>query len=93
MECIDRSLRQQKIEDEVFSGASMVFTNVCNPRAAIPRIEEIRQTLVRKGASIRANSTIVCGATVGSHSLVGAASLVRSDVADNALVVGSPENK
>lgn len=78
------------LEDDVFCGPSMVFTNVYNPRAAIRRMDEIRPTLVKKGATIGANSTIVCGATIGSYSFIGAGSLVRGDVADYALMVGNP---
>jgi UDP-2-acetamido-3-amino-2,3-dideoxy-glucuronate N-acetyltransferase len=78
------------IEDDVFCGPSMVFTNVINPRAFIERKDEYRQTLVRKGAALGANCTIVCGATVGTYALVGAGSVVTRDVPDFALVVGSP---
>jgi UDP-2-acetamido-3-amino-2,3-dideoxy-glucuronate N-acetyltransferase len=78
------------IEDDVFCGPSMVFTNVINPRAFIERKDEYRQTLVRKGAALGANCTIVCGATVGAYALVGAGSVVTRDVPDFALVVGSP---
>jgi len=78
------------LEDDVFCGPSIVFTNVFNPRSEIPRMMELRQTLVRKGASLGANCTIVCGNTVGSYSFVGAGSVVTHDVPDYALVVGNP---
>ena len=78
------------IEDDVFCGPSMVFTNVYNPRSAIRRMHELRQTLVRKGASLGANCTIVCGNTIGSYAFVGAGAVVLRDVPDYALVVGSP---
>lgn len=78
------------LEDEVFCGPSMVFTNVMNPRSAIERKSEYRQTLVRRGASIGANATIVCGATVGYHAFIGAGAVVTSDVPDYALMVGVP---
>ena len=78
------------IEDDVFCGPSCVFTNVINPRAFIERKEEYRKTLVKKGASIGANATIVCGVTLGKYSFVGAGSVVTHDVAPYALVYGSP---
>lgn len=78
------------IEDDVFCGPSMVFTNVNNPRAFINRKSEYRETLVKRGASIGANATIVCGVTVGSYALVGAGAVVSKDVAPYALVVGVP---
>jgi UDP-2-acetamido-3-amino-2,3-dideoxy-glucuronate N-acetyltransferase len=78
------------LEDEVFCGPSMVFTNVYNPRAAIARKNEFRQTLIKKGATLGANSTIVCGNTVGRYAFVGAGSVVSRDVPDFALVVGNP---
>ncbi|WP_333903101.1 acyltransferase [Achromobacter insolitus] len=78
------------LEDDVFCGPSMVFTNVYNPRAAIERKNEYRDTLVRQGATLGANSTIVCGATVGRYAFVGAGALVNKDVPDYALVVGVP---
>lgn len=77
-------------EDGVFLGPSMVFTNVINPRAFIERKHEYRQTLVRKGASIGANATIVCGHTIGRYALVGAGAVVTHDVPDYALVTGNP---
>ena len=78
------------LEDEVFCGPSMVFTNVYNPRAAIRRMDEIRHTLVKKGATIGANATIVCGVTIGRYAFIGAGSVVIKDVSDYALVVGNP---
>lgn len=79
------------LEDHVFCGPSMVFTNVFNPRSAYPRQEsEFRQTLVKKGASIGANATIVCGHTVGAWAFVGAGSVVTADIPDYALVYGNP---
>jgi len=78
------------IEDDVFCGPSMVFTNVINPRSHVPRKDEYRQTLVKRGASLGANATIVCGHTVGAYAFVGAGSVVTKDVADYALVVGNP---
>lgn len=77
-------------EDDVFLGPSCVFTNVINPRAAIERKNEFRPTIVKKGASIGANATIVCGHTIGSYAFVGAGSVVTKDVPDFALVVGNP---
>jgi UDP-2-acetamido-3-amino-2,3-dideoxy-glucuronate N-acetyltransferase len=78
------------IEDEVFCGPSMVFTNVYNPRAHIRRMDEARKTLVRKGASLGANCTIVCGHTIGEYAFVGAGAVVIEDVPDYALVAGNP---
>ena len=78
------------LEDDVFCGPSMVFTNVYNPRAAILRMDEIRPTLVKQGATIGANATIVCGVTIGRYAFVGAGAVVTDDVRDNALVVGNP---
>lgn len=77
-------------EDDVFLGPSCVFTNVVNPRAFIERKEEFRKTIIRKGASVGANATIVCGCTVGCYSLVGAGSVVTHDVPNYSLVVGNP---
>ena len=81
------------IEDDVFCGPSMVFTNVFNPRAHIRRMDELRPTLVRKGATIGANATIVCGTTLGRYAFVGAGALVNRDVPDHALVVGNPSRE
>jgi UDP-2-acetamido-3-amino-2,3-dideoxy-glucuronate N-acetyltransferase len=78
------------LEDDVFCGPSMVFTNVYNPRAAVNRKAEYRRTLVRRGATLGANCTIVCGVTVGTHAFVGAGAVVQRDVPDFALMVGVP---
>jgi UDP-2-acetamido-3-amino-2,3-dideoxy-glucuronate N-acetyltransferase len=78
------------LEDAVFCGPSMVFTNVVNPRSEIVRKDEYRKTLVRHGASLGANSTIVCGVTIGRYAFVGAGAVVTRDVPDFALVVGNP---
>ena len=75
-------------EDDVFLGPSMVFTNVINPRSFVERKSEFRQTLVKRGASIGANATIVCGSTLGAYCLVGAGAVVTKDVPDYALVTG-----
>ncbi|HXJ94776.1 MAG TPA: Gfo/Idh/MocA family oxidoreductase [Terriglobia bacterium] len=79
-----------ELEDDVFCGPSMVFTNVINPRSHIERKHEYRRTLVRKGASLGANSTVVCGATIGAYAFVAAGAVVTHDVADYALVMGVP---
>jgi UDP-2-acetamido-3-amino-2,3-dideoxy-glucuronate N-acetyltransferase len=78
------------LEDFVFCGPSLVFTNVFNPRSQIPRMNELRTTLVRKGATLGANSTIVCGVTIGRYAFIGAGAVVTKDVPDHALVMGSP---
>lgn len=78
------------VEDDVFLGPSMVFTNVINPRSHVSRKDEYKTTLVRKGASIGANATIVCGITLGKYCFIGAGSVVTKDVPDYALVYGSP---
>ena len=78
------------LEDEVFCGPSVVFTNVHNPRAAVVRKNEYRPTLVKRGATLGANCTVVCGTTIGRHAFVGAGAVVSRDVADFALVVGVP---
>lgn len=78
------------LEDGVFCGPSMVFTNVINPRSEIVRKYEYLDTLVKKGATLGANSTIVCGVTIGRYAFVGAGSVVTKDVPDYALVVGVP---
>lgn len=78
------------LEDEVFCGPSMVFTNVLNPRAAVERKQEYRPTLVRRGATLGANCTIVCGATIGAYAFVAAGAVVRGDVPDFALMAGVP---
>lgn len=77
-------------EDDVFLGPSMVFTNIVNPRSAIIRRDEYVETIVRQGASIGANATIVCGITLGRYCLIGAGAVVIKDVDDYALVVGNP---
>ncbi|MBI3346618.1 MAG: N-acetyltransferase [Burkholderiales bacterium] len=78
------------LEDDVFCGPSMVFTNVYNPRSAVTRKDEYRRTLVRQGATLGANSTIVCGTTVGRYAFVGAGAVINRDVPDFALMVGVP---
>lgn len=78
------------LEDEVFCGPSCVFTNVYNPRAFIERKKEYRRTLVKRGATIGANATIVCGITIGKYTMVGAGAVVKTDVPDYAVVVGVP---
>ncbi|MBV8470260.1 MAG: N-acetyltransferase [Burkholderiaceae bacterium] len=78
------------LESDVFCGPSMVFTNVYNPRAAVARKAEYRRTLVRQGATLGANCTIVCGHTIGCHAFVGAGAVVQKDVPDFALMVGVP---
>ena len=78
------------VEDDVFLGPSMVFTNVINPRSHVSRKDEYKTTLVRKGASIGANATIVCGTTLGRYCFVGAGAVVTKDVPDYALVYGTP---
>jgi UDP-2-acetamido-3-amino-2,3-dideoxy-glucuronate N-acetyltransferase len=74
----------------VFCGPSMVFTNVVNPRSHVPRKDEYKQTLVKRGASLGANSTIICGHTIGRFAFIGAGAVVTKDVPDYALVVGNP---
>ena len=81
------------LEDDVFCGPSMVFTNVHNPRSAVPRKSEYRPTRVRRGATLGANCTVVCGTTIGRHAFVGAGAVVSRDVADFALVVGVPARR
>lgn len=78
------------LEDEVFCGPSCVFTNVHNPRAHIERKDAYRPTLVKKGATLGANATLICGNTVGRYAMVGAGAVVTKDVPDHALVVGVP---
>jgi UDP-2-acetamido-3-amino-2,3-dideoxy-glucuronate N-acetyltransferase len=78
------------LEDHVFCGPSMVFTNVVNPRSEIVRKDEYKQTLVRRGATIGANATIVCGVTIGAYAFVGAGAVVTRDVPEFALVLGNP---
>lgn len=81
------------VEDEVFLGPSMVFTNVINPRAFIERKDEFRPTLVKRGATIGANATVLCGVTIGRYALVGAGAVVTRDVPDHALVLGNPARR
>ena len=78
------------LEDDVFCGPSMVFTNVLNPRSAVPRKHEYRRTRVRRGATLGANCTIVCGHEIGEHAFVGAGAVVNRDVPDFALMLGVP---
>jgi UDP-2-acetamido-3-amino-2,3-dideoxy-glucuronate N-acetyltransferase len=78
------------LEDDVFCGPSMVFTNVYNPRSAVLRKDEYRRTLVKKGASLGANSTIVCGTTIGEYAFVGAGAVINRDVKPFALMLGVP---
>jgi UDP-2-acetamido-3-amino-2,3-dideoxy-glucuronate N-acetyltransferase len=78
------------LEDEVFCGPSAVFTNVINPRAAIERKHEFKPTLVRKGATLGANCTVLCGVTIGRYAFIAAGAVVTKDVPDYALVVGVP---
>lgn len=80
-------------EDDVFLGPSMVFTNIINPRSAIIRRDQYLQTLVKKGASIGANATIICGNTIGEYALIGAGSVVTKDIPNYALVVGNPSKQ
>ena len=79
-----------ELEDDVFCGPSMVFTNVINPRSHVSRKHEYKKTLLKKGASVGANATVVCGCTLGRYCFVGAGSVVTKDVPDFALVVGNP---
>ncbi|MBA3854040.1 MAG: N-acetyltransferase [Gemmatimonas sp.] len=81
------------LEDDVFCGPSMVFTNVINPRSHVSRKDEYRPTLVKRGASIGANATVVCGATLGEYSFVGAGAVVTKDVPAYALVTGVPARR
>lgn len=78
------------LEDEVFCGPSMVFTNVINPRAGVERKHEYRPTRVRRGATLGANCTVVCGATIGRYAFVAAGAVVRGDIPDFALMAGVP---
>lgn len=79
-----------EVEDDVFLGPSMVFTNVINPRAFIVRKEEFKKTVLKKGCSIGANATVVCGVTIGEYSLIGSGAVVNKDVKSYALMVGVP---
>ena len=78
------------LEDDVFCGPSMVFTNVTNPRSHVSRKDEYRKTLVKRGASIGANATVVCGHTIGRYAFIGAGAVVTRDVPDYAMIVGNP---
>jgi UDP-2-acetamido-3-amino-2,3-dideoxy-glucuronate N-acetyltransferase len=78
------------LEDDVFCGPSMVFTNVINPRSHVSRKDEFRDTIVRRGATLGANSTILCGTTIGEYAFVGAGSVITHDVKPYALMVGVP---
>lgn len=78
------------LEDDVFCGPSMVFTNVYNPRSAVSRKDEYRDTLVKRGATLGANCTIVCGITIGEHAFIGAGAVVTKDVPPYALMAGVP---
>ena len=82
-----------EIEDDVFLGPSMVFTNVINPRSFIVRKEEFKKTLIKKGVSIGANATIVCGNTIGAYAFIGAGTVVIKDIPDYALIVGNPSRQ
>ncbi len=81
------------LEDGVFCGPSMVFTNIYNPRAEIRKMDQIRETVVRHGATIGANATIVCGVTLGRYCFIGAGAVVLYDVPDHGLVVGNPARR
>ena len=78
------------LEDDVFCGPSMVFTNVINPRSHVVRRDEYKTTLVRRGASLGANSTVICGITIGLYAFIGAGSVVTRNVPDYALIYGNP---
>ncbi len=82
-----------ELEDNVFCGPSCVFTNVINPRSFVNRKNEFKKTLVKEGASIGANATIVCGVTIGSFSLIGAGAVITKDVKNFAIMIGNPAKK
>ena len=82
-----------EIEDDVFLGPSMVFTNVANPRAFIQRKDEFKKTLLKRGCSVGANATIVCGVTIGEYALIGSGAVVNKDVKPYALMVGVPARR
>ena len=77
-------------EDDVFLGPSMVFTNVINPRSFIERKEEFKKTIIKRGATIGANATIICGNNIGAYAMIGAGAIVTKNIPDYALVVGNP---
>jgi len=79
-----------EVEDDVFLGPSMVFTNVINPRAFIQRKDEFKKTLLKKGCSVGANATIICGVTIGEYALIGSGAVINKDVKPYALMVGVP---
>lgn len=79
-----------EVEDDVFLGPSMVFTNVTNPRAFIQRKDEFKKTLLKKGCSVGANATIICGVTIGEYALIGSGAVINKDVKPYALMVGVP---
>ena len=81
------------LEDGVFCAPSMVFTNIYNPRAEIRKMDQVRPTLIKRGATLGANCTIVCGTTIGRYAFIGAGAVVTKDVPDYALVVGNPANR
>ena len=81
------------LEDGVFCGPSMVFTNIYNPRAEIPKMDQVRPTLVRHGATLGANRTIVCGTTIGEYGFIGAGAVVTRNVPDHALMLGNPARR
>jgi UDP-2-acetamido-3-amino-2,3-dideoxy-glucuronate N-acetyltransferase len=81
------------LEDDVFCGPSMVFTNVINPRSHIPRKHEYKQTLVKRGATIGANAVLLCGIKVGCYAMIGAGAVVTRDVPDYAVIVGNPARR
>ena len=82
-----------EVEDDVFIGPSVVFTNVINPRSFIVRKQEYRKTLLKKGVSIGANATIICGNTLGEYAFIGAGTVVTKNIPDYALVVGNPSRQ
>ena len=82
-----------ELEDDVFCGPSMVFTNVYNPRSAVSRKDEYRKTLVRRGATIGANATVVCGVTLGQYAFIAAGAVINRDVPDYALMAGVPARR
>jgi UDP-2-acetamido-3-amino-2,3-dideoxy-glucuronate N-acetyltransferase len=81
------------LEEGVFCGPSMVFTNIYNPRAEISKMDKVRPTLVKRGATIGANATLVCGITIGAYALIGAGAVVNRDIPDHGLVVGNPAKR